>query len=199
MSLELLNTFGTLLTVAIIASTAIAAMVQLRHLREGNQINAMLSIGNQYDDTAFRDAALLVQNKVASALDDPQYREYELAIARNLPVPTVSEDYVRLRSAALLVGNTHEELGILVKNGIVDKNLFLDRYCWIITGHWRRLEPRIAYVRASAGNDALLENFEYLTVLSEDFMREHPTAYPAGVRRLRPHNPWPVPPVPATA
>ena len=37
MSLELVNTFGTLLTVAIIAATAIAAMVQLRHLRASNQ------------------------------------------------------------------------------------------------------------------------------------------------------------------
>ena len=45
MSLELINTFATLLTVAIIAATAVAAMVQLRHLRAGNQINAMLAIG----------------------------------------------------------------------------------------------------------------------------------------------------------
>ena len=199
MSFELVNTFGTLLTVAIIAATAIAAMVQLRHLRAGNQITAMLSIGTQYDDKAFRDAEILVRDRVGSELDDPMYREYELAIARSQPVPGVPEDYIHLRSAVRLVGNTHEELGILVKNGIVDKDLFLDRYCWIIAQHWRLLERRIAYVRAATGNDALLENFEYLTVLSQDYMREHPSAYPKGVRRLQLRNPWPVPPMPATA
>jgi hypothetical protein len=47
MSLELLNAIGTLLTVTIVAATAIAALVQLRHLRAGNQINAMLRIGEE--------------------------------------------------------------------------------------------------------------------------------------------------------
>ena len=185
MSLKLVNTFGTLLTVAIIAATAIAAMVQLRHLRAGNQINAMLSIGKQFNDKAFRDADLLVRTKAASALDDPLYRAYELAVARDQPLPTVPEDYVQLRHAYRLVGSTFEDLGILVKNGIVDKDLFLDRYAWIIARSWRALEGYVAYTRAAAGNDAILENFEYLTVLSQDDMREHPSAYPAGVRRLQ--------------
>jgi hypothetical protein len=47
MSLELINTLGTVTTVAIVAAAAIAALVQLRHLRAGNQINAMLSIGQR--------------------------------------------------------------------------------------------------------------------------------------------------------
>ena len=53
MSLELVNTFGTLLTVAIIAATAIAAMIQLRHLRAGNQINSLLMLGEQFESREF--------------------------------------------------------------------------------------------------------------------------------------------------
>ena len=199
MSLELVNTFGTLLTVAIIAATAIAAMVQLRHLRAGNQINAMLTIGNQYDDKGFREAGTLISHKLASALEDPLFREYELAMSRNLTTPTVPDEQVQLRSAVNLVGNTHEELGILVKNGIVDRDLFLDRYCWVIGRDWSLLERYTAYTRATAANDGIWENFEYLAVLSQDWLREHASTYPAGVRRLHPHNPWPVPPIPATA
>ena len=199
MSLELVNTLGTLLTVAIVAATAIAAMVQLRHLRAGNQINAMLSIGNQYDAKEYRDAENLVQLKVATALQDPLYREYESAISRSMPVPTVPEDFVRLRGAVNLIGNTHEELGILVKNGIVDKDLFLDRYSWVIAGGWERMERYIAYVREVNANNAIWENFEYLAVLSEDWTVEHQSTYPKGVRRMQLHNPWPVPPMPATA
>ena len=199
MSLELVNTFGTLLTVAIVAATAIAAMIQLRHLRAGNQINAMLSIGNQYENAAFREATHLVATKTATALQDPLYREYVLALARNQPAPTVSDDYVRLRNAVVLVGNTYEELGILVKNGIVDKDLFLDRYCWVIARSWLALENAVGFTRAAVGSNAIWENFEYLTVLSQDYRRDHPSAYPAGIRRLQPNNPWPVPPLPATA
>jgi hypothetical protein len=40
MSLELLNTFATLGTFVVIAGTAIAAIVQLRHARSSNQIAA---------------------------------------------------------------------------------------------------------------------------------------------------------------
>ena len=48
MSLELVNTIGTLLTASIIAATAITAIIQLRHLRAGNQIAAMLQIGQEF-------------------------------------------------------------------------------------------------------------------------------------------------------
>jgi hypothetical protein len=72
MSLELANTMGTLLTAAIVAATAIAALVQLRHLRAGNQINAMLSIGNQYESEAFREAMKTV-NHQSAALEDPLF------------------------------------------------------------------------------------------------------------------------------
>ena len=199
MSLELINTLGTVTTVVIVAAAAIAALVQLRHLRAGNQINAMLSIGNQYDDKAFRDASALVQHKGATVLDDPLYREYEFNMSRGLPTPTVPDDFVQLRSAVNLIGNTHEELGILVKNGLVDKDIFLDRYSYVIAGNWDLLERYTAYARAAAANDSIWENFEYITVLSQDWMRDRPSTYPKGLRRLQLHNPWPVPPMPATA
>ena len=196
MSLEVVNTFGTLLTVAIIAATAIAAMVQLRHLRAGNQINAMLSIGNQYDDKVLREAWVLVAHNASTMLEDPLFRDYAAAISRGLPAPTVPERYAEFRSAANLIVNTHEELGILVKNGIVDNDLFLDRYCWIIVRDWKQMGSYVAYIRAASGaGDMVWENFEYLAVLSLDYIDEHPSTYPAGVRRLEIHNPWPVPSV----
>ncbi len=199
MSLELINTLGTVTTVIIVAAAAIAAMVQLRHLRAGNQINAMLSIGSQFDAKEFRDALTLVQHKLDSALEEPAYREYVVALGRRLPLPTVSEEYHNLAGATRLVGNTYEELGILVKNGIIDRNIFLDRYSWVILRAWDHTNRALAWTRAITDNNAIWENFEYLTVLSQDWMREHPSAYPQGVRRLQLCNPWPVPPVPATA
>lgn len=44
MSLELLTTLATIATTVIIGATAIAAIVQLRHLRAGNQIAGQLAL-----------------------------------------------------------------------------------------------------------------------------------------------------------
>jgi len=66
------------------------------------------------------------------------------------------------------VCNGYEELGILVKNGIVDKDLFLDRYSWVITGVWRATDKAVADARQDTGQAAIWENFEYLAVLSKE-------------------------------
>ena len=69
MSLEMLNAFASLLTVCIIAATAIAAMGQLRHLRAGNQINAMLAIGEELSSRQLLDAKLVIRRKLAALVD----------------------------------------------------------------------------------------------------------------------------------
>ena len=200
MSLELVNTFGTLLTVAIIAATAIAAMVQLRHLRAGNQINAMLTIADELKDNDFKDALYLVRRNLDSAMQNSSFREYHAALARGSMPPEVGNDFVALRRAAMLVGEAYEELGTLVKNRIIDRNMFLDVYAWQIVVSWGRLLNSTAFLREAAGHKAIFENFEWLTVMAQDWLEQHPSGnYPEGARRLNVHNPWPVPPMPATA
>ncbi len=199
MSLELANTLGTLITVAIVAATAIAAMVQLRHLRAGNQINAMLSIGEELSSQPLRDAEYLIRHKLDAAMRDPQYRDYEIAYLRNQGPLKANPDFLELHRARRLFGNAWEELGILVKCGIVDKAIFLDRYSWVILRAWKQMENVTALVRDASGDNSLWENFEYLAVLSEDWQKENPSSYPSGVRRMQLTNPWPVPLMPARA
>lgn len=185
MSLELLNAFAPLLTVGIVAATAIAALVQLKHLRAGNQINAMLAIGEELSDKQFADAVDIVRHNINAAMDDPAYREYEVALSLGRPAPAVDQKYVDLRRATLVVGNGYEQLGILVKRGIIDRDTFLDRYCWLIMSAWKRLEQVTALSRAAMGNAWAWENFEYLAVLSEDWMKAHAGGtYPKGMRRI---------------
>ena len=192
MTLELLNTLGTFATFVVIAATAIAALVQLRHLRAGNQVNAMISIGNQFDDKTFRDALYLAP-KVASAVNDEVFRNYDLAIARRLETPPVPQEFVDVRSAALLAGNFYEELGILVKNGAIDKDLVFDRWSANIMGTWHRMVPYIAWLRKAQGSNLVWENFEYVTVLAEDWINVHAGGtYPQGVRRLPLPETWPI-------
>lgn len=196
MSLELLNTFGTLLTVAIVAATATAALVQLRHLRAGNQINAMLSIGDRFQGPRFGTALDLVQVHLATMMEDPAFRDYIVAVQSRKKVPDASPLMHDIRAAATDVGNTYEELGILVRNNIIDRNLFLDRYCGVIIGAWTRLENYAAFIPLVANDQAIWENFELLVVLSEDWVQRYQTSYPKGLRRLSPQSPWPFTPDP---
>jgi len=189
MSLELVNTFGTLLTVGIIAATAVAAMVQLRHLRAGNQINAMLAIGEELSAKHFIDAWGLVRNKLQTSMNDPGFRNYLIAMTGGQRTPDENPEYADLRGAAVLVGNAYEELGILVKRGIVDKDMFLDRYSWVIAVRFKLMAAYIALSREASGQGALYENFEYLAVISEDWLQANPSTYPAGLRRLKITNP----------
>lgn len=199
MSLELLNTLGTFITVAIVAATAIAALVQLGHMRAGNQINAMINISEYFNKSQFTDAQDLINRKLAAALEDPAFRDYLAALLQGQTPPEVLPEYGSLRRAMLLVGNAYEDLGVLVKSDIIDKSLFFDRYAGIIIGAWRRLKTYTAFSREVTGKMALWENFELLTVLSEDWERLHPSVYPAGVRRLPLDNPWPVAPASASS
>jgi hypothetical protein len=183
MSLELLNALASLFTVCIIAATAIAAMVQLRHLRAGNQINAMLAIGEELSSTSITDAMTLLRHKVPAMADDPKFRAYNARADRGQEQDVVPE-YEEVRQAASLIGNSYEELGILVKQGIVDRDIFLDRYSWVILRYWTLIVKALVDAREATGQAAIWENFEYLAVLSEDWMRQHPSLYPKGVRRM---------------
>jgi hypothetical protein len=63
MSLELVNTFATLGTFSVIAATAIAAIVQLRHMRGSNQIVALNELRETTETAEFRAAQLFVQTR----------------------------------------------------------------------------------------------------------------------------------------
>lgn len=194
--LDSLNTLAPLLTVVIVAAASIAALVQLKHMRAGNQINAMFAIGEELSGKTFSDALDLIRLKLEAALEDPAYREYELARSFGRPAPEIDPAYLELRRATIIVGNGYEELGILVKRGIVDRDMFLDRYSELILRAWKRLEQVTALGRAAMGNDLAWENFEYLAVISEDWLAkiEKSGTYPRGVRRMRLTNRWQLPP-----
>ena len=191
MSIEWVSTIGSLLTVLIVGATAIAALVQLRHMRAGNQINAILTIGEKFMDPRFEDARALVTAGLEQALQDPRFRAYVIARASRNAMPGISDEQLAMLRAVNLVGNLFEEIGNLVKNGIVDEYLLLDEYVTQVIGMWNRLEPYTALTRDVTGDMGLWDNFEYLTVRARAFIAAHPTTYPKGVARIPLTNPWP--------
>src|ERR1700674_4828303 len=185
MSLELVNTIATLTTTAVIAGTAIAALAQLRHLRDANQITALLAVQNELDGQDFREAEVTVREQLTPMLADPEFCRFEIAMSRGTLIKKMDERYLKVRQAANFIGNTFENIGSMVKNGILDERLVMDIYSWIIYSQWGRLEGLTALARVATGQQSIYENFEYLSALSKRYLASYPVTYPPNVERLR--------------
>jgi Domain of unknown function (DUF4760) len=184
MSLELVNTLATFGTFFVIAATAIAAIVQLRHARSSNQIAALNELREVRETPEFAAAELYVSNDLRQKLRDPAFR-YQLD-NRSARTDETNAQILKI----VTIANYYEGMGILAKSGLVDQELALDQWCENIVNDWERLAPFTAIGRRTVG-PALLENFEYLTVLAQDWKAAHPKGtYPAGVRRIGLKDEW---------
>jgi hypothetical protein len=192
MSVEWLSAASSLLTVLIVGATALAALAQLRHLRAGNQITALLTIGEKFLEPRFVQARTVATAGLAKTLEDPTFRRYVVARSLRAPLPEITAEQSAMLAAANVYGNLFEEVGVLVKNGMVDETLYLDEFVTQVIGAWATLESFVALIRDGSGDVGLWDNFEYLTVRARAFLQAHPTTYPKGVPRIPLKNPWPL-------
>lgn len=173
MSAEWLTAIGTLGTFVVIAASAIAALLQLRHMRGSNQIVALTECRETLESPEFREAQLFVSFELPKRLSDPQER---LKVAQ---LPFVDE-----YQAIGTVANFFESLGLFVKKGIIDRDIALDAWSYVVLRNWNALAPVTTYVR-SVTSPQLWENFEYLAAISQKFTQDHAGGdYPRGVARM---------------
>jgi Domain of unknown function (DUF4760) len=187
MSLELANTLATFGTFVVIAATAIAALVQLRHARSGNLIETLAEMRQEVASSEMAPALRFVRFDLSEKLKDPAFR-YQMANPA-----TLSEDNKEARFHISRVANYFEGMGSLVKSGLAEKSVVLDSG-YLTVGAltmWNQLHPVIALLRQSLGDPSAYEDFEYLIVLAQDWKAAHPKGnYPTGVRRIEMSYPW---------
>lgn len=68
MSLELLNALASAGTFIVIGATAIAAVIQLRHVRASNQLQGLLSVLARVEDTNFNRWVTAAQRQLPGML-----------------------------------------------------------------------------------------------------------------------------------
>jgi len=180
MTLELLSTLAAVGTFIVIAATAIAAVIQLRHMRASNQLTAFMTITQNFDDPEFRKLLAYIRNDLHEKARDPEY-------ARGI---LNSRAIDRVKYPEVIVAGFFEELGIFVKRRLVDAEVFLDAYATLITNNWKYLEPFIVLSRR-LGGPALWENFEYLAVRATSWLERYPNGtLPKNFPRLPLSNEW---------
>ncbi len=178
--LDILNTAVQVGTLVIFAGTAIAALVQIRHLRTSNELDALLRITEQLRAEALQDSFDYVQSELDAKIADTAYRK-ELG----------QRGYVDARRhPEMNVCNWFNEVGTLVKNRLIDERTFLDIFARLVRYYWGRLSPVVAIMRRERG-PGQFENFEYLAMLAERWQSLHPNgAYPRNAARLEPVDAW---------
>ena len=163
MSIEVWSLAASVGTLLVIAATAIAAMIQLRHMRSSNQITALSKLEEMWDDPEFTATRRKVGLGIEERLRDPGFRA-------ELESETSADEFAR---AVIDLANFFEGMGIYAKHGLADKDVIFDFWAAIIAQSWNRLAPAIAIARRTSGN-MLFENFQYMAVAAQRFIDAHP-------------------------
>lgn len=169
--LEYLNTIAAVGTFVVIAATAIAALVQLRHLRTSNQLAGLLDIIARLEDEKIYQLETATRRELPAMLADPEYLE------------SVADGTFDRNVAWLQLGNRHERIGSLLKYRLIPEEPFMDVYASIVTQNWERLRPILARLRSTRGPN-IWENFEFMYVRAMEFNSRHEGGnYPRGTPR----------------
>ena len=166
MNWEALSAIGSFLSAAVIAASAIAALVQIRHLRAGNQLAGFLQLRRELHSDEIRAARAYVNLELAARLADEGYRQ-EL----------ISGIYDPRKHPEILLGNFWAGVGSLIRHGVLDTPLLLDFCATLCKTNWRQLEPVAELLRRR--EPVLWEEFEYLAKLCDQYLaRRHHGAPP---------------------
>jgi hypothetical protein len=174
MSAESIGIALSAATLAVIAATAVAAIVQLRHLRASNQLSALLEILDQWNQPALRSAYSHFSTEMPAKIADPKY-------LKQLESPG---SFDRSAYPEFLVFDLWEQLGTYAKYRLIDETMLLDIVASQVQSAWRLAAPALKAIRRRSG-PAAFENFEYLVVRAGMFEKRFPNGtYPRGMPRM---------------
>ena len=179
MSLEFWGTIASFGTFIVIAATAIAALIQLKHMRDGNQLTGLLDVLSRVEDPLFNEYVDRAKAMLNEKLPDPNYR-------RSIQDSTFEREH----NPWLNMANSYEWVGSLIKHRLIPEEPFMDVYSSRLIFAWRIIEPVVA-IRRRNGDPSLWENFEYLVVRAHAWEAQFPNgAYPKHASRLSIPDVW---------
>lgn len=180
MSPETLTAYSTLGTVVVIGASALAALVQLRHMRASNQLEAVLSLESDFRSPAVQASLHYVQLELPARLEDARYRD-ELE-----KLGFVNTD----AHPELVACNWFNAMGTLLKHGLISEETFMDLFSRLIRYYWNALAPAVAIMRRTRGAGQY-HDFEYLAIRANEWLSKNPHGlFPMKVARLNLPDPW---------
>lgn len=172
MSAEWTTAIATAGTFLVIAASAIAALLQIRHMRSGNQIAAYNECRETMDSPEFRSALQFIRTELPERLKDP-------AIVADVVDKNLAGEYGAIR----MVANLYESMGLFVRIGMMDRRIACELWSGIVLDVWYALRPLTSQIRLRIST-AIWINFEYMAALCQDYVALHRDEYPEGVPRM---------------
>jgi hypothetical protein len=171
-TLELWTTIATVGTFVVFTGSAIAAFVQLRHIRRGNQLPGLLSVLQIFQQPNIHELVNFVRQELPLQMQNPDFRQSLMSV----PID-------RRRHPELHLCELYEEIGSYIRSGLIDEELFLRAHWYNIGLYWGLLAPTIEVVRQS--RPFVFENFEFLAVRSRSWQDAHPGGnFPPNMERM---------------
>ena len=172
MTYEAIGAYSALGTLIVILATAIAALVQLRHLRQSNQLSGLLSVLQLFQDPHLHDLIDFVRTDLPKRMEKPEF------VAGFEQIPVDRKQHPEFHLAEL-----YEEIGSFVRSGLIDEKLFLQGHWYNVLLYWKLLQPAI--VAGRKPRPYIFENFEYLASRAQAWCDHHPRGnYPASAPRM---------------
>jgi len=168
MTWEQIGALASVLTTLIIGVTAGAALIQLRHMRTANQITASTTLLAEAETPEMRKAFSFCAIELGERMKDPAFIEA-------LKTGKIDRD-VHLE---IMVGNYWEKVGVLLRKGLLDRDICLDWSSPNCAHNWRQLEEVAKPLRGRSA--PIWRDFEYIANLSEaraQEMEKHPLRLP---------------------
>lgn len=175
MNWDVLSAVSTFVTMLVVAATAIAAIVQLRHMRAGNAISGFIGFMDKWSSPEAREIAnYAFSDAMKQKLIDPNYRQ-ELV---------TSSIVDRLKHPEFQYLDFWESIGMFVKLGYFAEDVVLESGGPTAIRAWDALSPVIAIIRSARGSLAY-DNFEYLASRAILWEAKHPDGiFPRGTPHL---------------
>jgi hypothetical protein len=173
MTPEELTAFASIGTFVVIAVTAIAAIVQLRHIRAANQLAGVLEYIKIWESEPMQQANKFIRDELPAKLREPSYRRelFQSHVNRSAHPELIAADWC-------------EQAGSYIKYGLISPPQFLDIAGAYVERVWQDLKEVVAIRRVISG-PAMYENFEYLAALQLQWDERHKRGnYPRHLPRL---------------
>jgi len=180
MSPDQLNLMISAATLAVLLAAAVAAIVQLRHIRASNESATFSSVFRLWYSPDVQRGLGFVQHDLEAKMKDPAFRA-ELDTAGAVDHERHPElnviDYFDNISLYVVLGNVREAMILLPAAQLVEQL-------------WETLSPTIAIMRRRRGRQ-LYASFEYVVARARVWNARYPDGYtPKGFARLPNPDVW---------
>lgn len=174
MSSEHMNLAISALTLVVLLAAAVAAIIQLRHIRASSESATFSTAFALWYSADVQRGIRFIQHEFTAKMEDPTFRQ-QLDTAGAVD----HDDHPELN-----VLDFFDNVGIYVVLGDLREALILHPAGQLIVNVWETLSPAIAIMRRKRGKQLYI-SFEYLVARARKWMERYPDGYtPRGFVRL---------------